>query len=49
VLGPPGRPGSRPRAAPFRGVVRRGPGQPQISALLFRGGHGAQPTAEATP
>ena len=48
-LGSPGGPGSRPRAAPFRGVVRRGPGRPKNSALLFQGGHVPRLTAEATP
>jgi len=28
LWGAPGRPGSRPRAAPFRGMVRRGSGRP---------------------
>ena len=49
MLGPPGRPGSRSRAAPFRGMVRRGPRRLQISALLYQGGHVPQLTAETTP
>jgi len=30
-------------------MVRRGPGRPQLSALLCQGGHAPRLTAETTP